>query len=326
MMNMSAYPTQLLQKLKVQHYHLAGSHSAVKKCSWLHKSLVLNRVCYKEKFFGIRSHRCLQMSPSLFHCNLRCLHCWRIMPDDLNLDWDELSPPQEGWDEPEKIYEESIKAQRKILSGYRSLVLRGRVPPKKYEEALNPNQVAISLTGEPTLYPYLSDLIHIYKKNGFTVFLVTNGTLPASLSNLSTLPTQLYMSLTSYDRNSFAKLNRPISIHLWNSIFTSLGMLRSLGCPTVLRITSIKGLNMEKPEAFAKIINKYEPLYVETKAYMNIGYSIYRLSKENMPLHEDIQSFAKSLASLTGYHIIGDLKDSRVVLLSRKLSTPQRFN
>jgi len=248
------------------------------------------------------------------------------MPEDLNLDWDELSPPLKGWDEPEKIYEESIKAQRRILSGYKSLVLKGRILPRKYEEALHPNQVAISLTGEPTLYPYLSDLIHLYKKNGFTAFLVTNGTLPHALSNLDTLPTQLYLSLTSYDRDSFSRLNRPISVYLWNSISKSLSMLNSLGCPTVLRITAIKGLNIEKPEAFAKIINKYEPLYVETKAYMNIGYSIYRLSKENMPLHEDMQSFARSLASLTGYNVIGDSKDSRVVLLSKKLSTPQRFN
>lgn len=323
---MSIYPTQLYQKLRKQQYHLAGSHSAVKKCSWLHKSLVSNRVCYKEKFFGINSHRCLQMSPSLFHCNLRCLHCWRVMPEDLALTWDELSPPQKGWDEPERIFYESINAQRSILSGYKSLVLKGKVPAKKYKEALNPNQVAISLTGEPTLYPYLSDLIHVYKKNGFTAFLVTNGTIPSSLSNLSTLPTQLYVSLTAYDRESFVKLNRPLSTSLWNSISRSLDLLNSLQCPTVLRITLIKEYNIEKPEAFAAIINKYEPLYVETKAYMNIGYSIYRLRKENMPFHEDIKSFSSYLASLTGYKIIGDSNDSRVVLLSKKLSVSQRFN
>lgn len=326
MMNMSSYPTQLSQTLKKQHYHLAGSHSAVKKCSWLHKSLVSNRVCYKEKFFGISSHRCLQMSPSIFHCNLRCLHCWRVMPEDIGLLWDELSPPKKGWDEPEKIYEESILAQRRILSGYKSLVLKGKVPAKKYQEALNPSQVAISLSGEPTIYPRLSELIRIYKKNGFTVFLVTNGTLPNSLCNLSSLPTQIYISLTAYDRDSFTKLNRPMLASLWDSVFKSLELISSLECPVVLRITSIKGLNMETPKAFAEIINRYEPLYVETKGYMNVGYSIYRLQKDNMPSHEDVRSFATILSSLTGYKIVGESKDSRVVLLSKKLSSPQRFN
>lgn len=323
---MSTYPSHLYQILKKQQYHLAGSHSAVKKCSWLHKSLVSGRVCYKETFFGIKSHRCLQMSPSLFHCNQRCLHCWRVMPEDVGLTWDELSKPKGGWDEPETIYEESIKAQRRILSGYKSLVIKGKVSAKKFEEALNPNQVAISLTGEPTIYPYLSELIRIYKTKGFTVFLVTNGTLPKVLENLYPLPTQLYISLTSYDYDSFVRLNRPISTSLWGSIFDSLSLIKSLECPNVLRITSIKGMNMERPEAFAKIITKYEPLYVETKAYMNIGYSIYRLRKENMPTHDEIKSFSSTLASLTGYKVIGESKDSRVVLLSKKLSSPQRFN
>ncbi len=248
------------------------------------------------------------------------------MPEDIGLTWDELSKPQGGWDEPETIYEESIKAQRKILSGYKSLVLKGRVSAEKLEEAFNPNQVAISLAGEPTLYPYLSELIDIYKKRGFTVFLVTNGTLPKVLGNLSHLPTQLYISLTSYDYESFVKLNRPMSTALWKSIFNSLSLLKSINCPNVLRITSIKGMNMERPEAFAKIITKYEPLYVETKAYMNIGYSTYRLKKENMPTYDDIKSFSSTLASLTGYKVIGESKDSRVALLSKKLPSPQRFN
>ncbi|MEM1986030.1 MAG: 4-demethylwyosine synthase TYW1 [Nitrososphaeria archaeon] len=323
---MSFYPQQLILKLKKQKYQLAGSHSAVKKCSWLHQSLLYNRVCYKEQFFGIKSHRCLQMSPSLFHCNFHCLHCWRIMPEDLGIGWDELTPPKQGWDPPEKVFEESFKAQRKILSGYKSLVLKGKVESSKYAEALTPTQVAISLTGEPTLYPYLGELIELYKRAGCTVFLVTNGTLPNALHSLSSLPTQLYISLTAYDYESFIKLNRPLSKSLWNSILKSLELINSLSCPTVLRITSIKGLNMEKPDAFAKIINKYEPLYVETKAYMHIGYSIYRLKRENMPSHDDIKWFAKQLSENTGYKIIGESKDSRVVLLSKRLNVPKKFN
>jgi tRNA wybutosine-synthesizing protein 1 len=323
---MSSYPLKLRQIIKKQQYHLAGSHSAVKKCSWLHKSLLYNRVCYKEKFFGISSHRCLQMSPSLFNCNLRCMHCWRVMPEEIGQVWDEVTCPEGGWDDPEIIFWESIKEQRRILSGYKSLVLQGKVSQKKYEEALNPSQVAISLTGEPSLYPYLGELIRLYKNNGFTTFLVTNGTLPNALSELETLPTQLYVSLTAFDFDSFIKLNRPLTLLLWNSILQSLSLLKSLQCPVVLRITSIKGFNMEKPEAFAKIINEYEPLYVEIKAYMHLGYSIYRLSKENMPSHEDVKALASSIAVMTGYNIIEESKDSRVVLLSQKLSSPQRFN
>ena len=41
-------------------------HSAVKTCLWLRKSLRGEGNCYKGKFYGIRAHRCVQMTPSLF--------------------------------------------------------------------------------------------------------------------------------------------------------------------------------------------------------------------------------------------------------------------
>ncbi|MFV2040427.1 MAG: 4-demethylwyosine synthase TYW1, partial [Candidatus Hydrothermarchaeales archaeon] len=51
--------------LKSQKYHLVGGHSAVKGCHWLKESLVRGRECYKAKFYGISSHRCLQMTPAV---------------------------------------------------------------------------------------------------------------------------------------------------------------------------------------------------------------------------------------------------------------------
>ena len=33
-------------------------------------------MCYKHQFYGISSHRCVQMTPTL-RCNQRCLFCWR---------------------------------------------------------------------------------------------------------------------------------------------------------------------------------------------------------------------------------------------------------
>jgi tRNA wybutosine-synthesizing protein 1 len=53
------------------------------------------------------------------------------------------------WDDPEKIVEQNIENQHLLLSGYRG---NPAVNPKKLREAYQPSQVAISLTGEPTLY------------------------------------------------------------------------------------------------------------------------------------------------------------------------------
>src|SRR3989337_1288017 len=109
-------PTLLVQALKKQRYHLVGNHSGVKKCKWLHEALVNDRPCYKQKFYGIRSHQCIQMTPALFYCTQQCLFCWRAQSGDLQITWDEMKLPE--WDSAETIVEGSLNAQGAILGGY----------------------------------------------------------------------------------------------------------------------------------------------------------------------------------------------------------------
>ena len=111
-------PTSLIQTLKRKKYHLVGNHSAVKKCRWLHETLVHGRPCYKQRFYGIKTHRCIQTTPNLFNCTQRCLFCWRAQSGDLDLKWDEMKLPE--WDSPEEIVNSSIRAQRQILTGYKA--------------------------------------------------------------------------------------------------------------------------------------------------------------------------------------------------------------
>ena len=166
-------PSSLMQTLKKQKYHLIGNHSAVKRCKWLYESIVNGRVCYKEKFYGIKSHQCIQMSPSLYYCTQHCLFCWRAQSGDLQVTWDEMKMPK--LNTPEEIVAGSFKAQEKILTGYKG---NPKTDLRKLAEAYTPKQVAISLTGEPTLYPDIGELIRTYHQKGLTTFLVTNGTLP----------------------------------------------------------------------------------------------------------------------------------------------------
>ena len=58
--------------LEHQQYRLVGRHSAVKLCHWLKHSLRGKGVCYKQQFYGIRSHRCLQFTPVVNWCNQAC--------------------------------------------------------------------------------------------------------------------------------------------------------------------------------------------------------------------------------------------------------------
>lgn len=307
------------QVLRRQKYQLIGKHSAVKKCRWLHESLTKGRPCYKEKFYGIESHRCVQMTPCL-KCNFRCLFCWRTHPEDLGL---AEGIRIRGWDEPESIVEESIRAQRRILSGYKSHVIKGLLEESKYLEALNPRHAAISLDGEPTLYPMLSDLIGEYSRRGFTTFLVTNGSNPKALS-LREEPTQLYLSLYAPNEEKFKVLCRPLYVGAWRKVKESLNLLKDFKSPTVIRLTLVKGFNMENPGEYIRILGDAEPTYIEAKAYMYVGYSRKRLGYSAMPSFNEIRAFAKTLAEEIGYKIIASSEESRVVLLSR-LNAPKRL-
>jgi tRNA wybutosine-synthesizing protein 1 len=304
-------PIKLIQTLKKQKYHLIGRHSAVKRCRWLHETLVHDRPCYKQKFYGIKTHRCMQMTPSLFYCTQQCLFCWRAQNGDLQLAWDESKLPT--WDSPEDIVEASIKAQHAILSGYKA---NPRTDRQKFKEALTPKHAAISLTGEPTLYEQIGELIHTLHQRELTTFLVSNGTVPSALTKMSEEPTQLYISACAPNKTTFIHVCRPQIPQAWERLNETLALLPSFKCPTVIRITLAQGLNMKNIKDYAKIIRKASPTYVEPKAYMHVGFSRLRMDFENMPSHVQIREFAAQLADETGYNIIDESEESRVVLLS----------
>ena len=309
----------LLRALRNQRYHMVGRHSAVKRCRWLYESLLHGRSCYKQKFYGIRSHQCVQMTPAVVYCTLHCRFCWRLQSGDLEYRWEEMKLPE--WDSPEEIVDGCIKEQLRILSGYKG---NPKADVEKYEEALTPRHAAISLSGEPTLYPQLEGLLQEFHKRGFTTFLVTNGTLPKVLSELSEEPTQLYVSVSAFDEKTYVKTCRPQIPDAWERLNETLSLLPSFKCPTVVRITLARNLNLKHPELYARLIEEANPTYVEPKAYMHVGFSRLRLGFENMPTHREIQFFANRLAEEMGYNILDEAKESRVVLLSR-LEKPIRL-
>ncbi len=305
--------------MRKQKYHFTGEHSAVKRCRWLYETLIHNRPCYKQKFYGIKTHQCIQMTPAAFYCTQQCLFCWRAQSEDLHLTWNEMKSPK--WDSPEKIAERSIEAQQRILSGYKG---NPKTNKNKLREAHVSKHVAISLTGEPTLYPHLSRLIEIFHTEGLTTFLVTNGTVPSVLRKLDVEPTQLYISVCSPDAEVYKRVCRPKVPKSWDKLNETLALLPSFKCPKVMRITSVRGLNMTKPESYARLIEKSKTTYVEVKAYMHVGFSRFRLKYRSMPTHKEILEFSKQLANETGYHFIDESRESRVALLST-LKKPIKF-
>ena len=306
-------PSQLIKALLKHKYHLVGKHSGVKKCKWLHEALVNNRHCYKQKFYGIRSHQCLQMTPALYYCTQECVFCWRAQNGDLKVRWNETQ--LQGWDSPESIVDGCLYAQGRILSGYKG---NERTDFGKLRESFTPKHVAISLTGEPTLFEALDELIGVFHKRGLTTFLVTNGTQPSKLSGLGEEPTQLYVSVCAPNENVYNQVCRPHIDGAWFNLMHTLGLLSSFACPTVIRTTLVRGFNLRDVDGYAKLVNKANPTYVEVKAYMHVGFSNLRLGYERMPSHKEVCDFAAELAEKSGYKILDESIDSRVVLLSKR--------
>ncbi len=299
-------PKETIEMLARQHYKLFG-HSAVKLCHWTKASIYKSEVCYKQKFYGIQSHRCLQMTPAVSWCDQNCQFCWRPLTKYVKF-------PKE-FDEPDEIIDEAIKQQRILLSGYGEF--REKIGEKKLWEANNPNQVAISLAGEPTLYTKIGELIEEFDLRKFSTFLVSNGMHPKTLAEMY-LPTQLYLSLEAPNKEMHKTINVPLVKDSWQKLNQSLELMPSLNTRKAIRITAIKGKNMSRENEFAKLIEKASPDFVEVKSYMFVGYSRKRLAIENMPLHEEVKSFAEKINEHLGYYLIAESKPSRVVLLSKK--------
>ncbi len=119
------------------------STAAVKPCLWCRRALGGGETCYKQQFYGIESHRCVQMTPTL-RCNQRCLFCWRSF---------EHEPTEEVELAPEALLAALPRLQKQALAGYKV-----HVAPERFDEGADPRHVAVSLAGEPTLYSQLPAL------------------------------------------------------------------------------------------------------------------------------------------------------------------------
>ena len=226
----------------------------------------------------------------------------------MQITWDEMKLP--NWDSAEEIVQGSLKAQNAILSGYKG---NPKTNWQKFKEALTPRHVAISLTGEPTLYEPLGELLRTFRSKGFTTFLVSNGTMPSKLAGLSEEPTQLYISVCAPNKEVFRRVCRPQIPDAWAKLNESLGFLPSFRCPTVIRMTLVKGHNMENADGYAKLVERANPTYIEAKAYMHVGFSNLRLNYDRMPDYREVYDFAMRLAERTSYKIIDESVESRVV-------------
>jgi tRNA wybutosine-synthesizing protein 1 len=299
-------------------YGLVGSHSSVDICEWTKKSFLNKGMCYKNKFYNIDTHRCCEITPATAWCQEKCIFCWRPM------EWYYRTKMGKRIDSPKEIIEGAIAQRGKLINGFKG---NPKVNMDLFKESYNlfPSHWAISLSGEPTLYPKLPELVLELKKRKEvkSIFIVSNGQEPSMILKMKrkdALPTQLYISLSAPNKALFGRINRSVYRDGWKRLNRTLSILPKLDCRTVIRLTLIKGIN-DKEEylpMYAKLLEKSKADFIEIKAFMFIGQSRKRLRQENMPSHGEVLDFSKKLLKhLKDYHIQDQHELSRIVLLKR---------
>ena len=291
-----------------QHYKIVGNHSAVKTCGWTKNMIKGEGGCYKLTFYGIMSNQCMQMSTSM-SCANRCTFCWR----------DEKAPVSKEWkwetDDPDFIFEKSKEAHQRLLEGYGGYEKRNK---GAFEKSKIIKHVALSLTGEPIMYPRINELIERFHKDGVSTFLVTNAQYPEQIKNLKPI-TQLYISLDAATKDLLKEVDKPLFLDYWERLNKSLKYMKRKKQRTCIRLTMIKGINMKDAEDYAMMIKKADPDFIEVKAYVFVGASRERLEMDNMPLHEEVVEFSRILNKyLDEYDLASEHIPSRVVLLAKK--------
>ncbi|KPP71761.1 hypothetical protein Z043_109292 [Scleropages formosus] len=163
----------LREALTKQGYKLIGSHSGVKLCRWTKSMLRGRGGCYKHTFYGIESHRCMEATPSLA-CANKCVFCWRHHTNPVGTEW--------RWkmDPPEIILQEALQNHQNMIKQFRGVP---GVRPERFEEGLTAKHCALSLVGEPIMYPEINAFIRLLHRQRISSFLVTNAQFPEEISD-----------------------------------------------------------------------------------------------------------------------------------------------
>src|SRR3989338_2377788 len=273
--------------LEKQSYIIVGEHSAVKTCGWTKNMLRGEGGCYKFKFYGIRSHQCMQMTTSI-SCANRCSFCWRDYKAPVSKEW--------SWaiDDPDFIIENSLAAHKKLLTGFGG---NPKVGKYLWEQSHQVGHVALSLTGEPITYPKMSELVQKFNQKRISTFIVTNAQYPQAIKSLKTC-TQLYLSVDAPDKDTLKKIDVPLFADFWERLLLSLDYCRDKKYRTTIRLTCVKGENMHNPEGYKYLVGRGDPDFIEVKGYMFVGASRQRLKQENMPTHDEVNEFCLKLAEM----------------------------
>ncbi|PGG99357.1 hypothetical protein AJ79_08551 [Helicocarpus griseus UAMH5409] len=302
--------------LTKQGYTIVGSHSGVKICRWTKSALRGRGSCYKNSFYGIKSHLCMETTPSL-SCSNKCVFCWRHGTNPVGTTWRwKVDPPDLIFNGVKEGHYKKIKMLRGVPG----------VRAERFAEAMRIRHCALSLVGEPIFYPHINEFLELLHNEHISSFLVCNAQHPDQLAALHRV-TQLYVSIDASNRDSLRKIDRPLHRDFWERFQRCLDILREKRYyqRTVYRLTLVKGFNVdEEAKGYADLVEKGLPCFVEVKGVTFCGTSTSAgagLTMQNVPFYDEVVTFVVALnAELSrrglGYGIAAEHSHSCCVLLA----------
>jgi len=133
----------IIKQLKKAKYGVVD-HSTVELCHYTKKSFKDDGDCYKRKFYGISTHRCMEFSPAGMHCENRCVYCWRPMEF-----YESMKMEPENVAEPAQIVSKLMEERRKLIMGHWGIM--------EISEVTNKNLMNLCIRNI-MLSPYLENL------------------------------------------------------------------------------------------------------------------------------------------------------------------------
>ncbi|KAJ3014650.1 S-adenosyl-L-methionine-dependent tRNA 4-demethylwyosine synthase [Thoreauomyces humboldtii] len=303
--------TPMLRKsLEKQGYKIVGTHSGVKMCRWTKNMLRGRGGCYKHTFYGIESHRCMETTPSLA-CANKCVFCWRQHTNPVGTEW--------RWkqDDALDIVNGTMEKHYQMVKQMRGVP---GVKADRFEEAFTIKHCALSLVGEPIMYPQINDFVEILHSRNVSSFLVTNAQFPDAITALVPV-TQLYVSIDAGTKEDLKAIDRPLFKDFWERFLACLDELGKKGQRTVYRLTLVKDKNDATLDQYATLIKRGSPCFIEVKGVTYCGFgAASHLTMKNVPYHHEVLKFCEGLCELLDgkYAVASVHEHSCSVLIAKK--------
>uniref|UniRef100_A0A8D1W6P7 Calneuron 1 n=1 Tax=Sus scrofa TaxID=9823 RepID=A0A8D1W6P7_PIG len=255
------------------------------------------------------SHRCMETTPSLA-CANKCVFCWRHHTNPVGTEW--------RWkmDQPDIILKEAIENHQNMIKQFKGVP---GVKEERFEEGMTVKHCALSLVGEPIMYPEINRFVKLLHECKISSFLVTNAQFPAEIRNLKPV-TQLYVSVDASTKESLKKIDRPLFKDFWQRFLDSLKALAEKQQRTVYRLTLVKAWNVDELQAYAQLVSLGSPDFIEVKGVTYCGESsASSLTMANVPWHEEVVRFVSELVGLIpDYEIACEHEHSNCLLIAHK--------